>query len=66
MKKNYIAWNKDGVDDKKIFDDLRIYSKGAIDITGREIVINQGGNTQRGNNGKRNGNNGKKNFKRKF
>lgn len=66
MKKNYIAWNKDGVDDKKIFDDLRIYSKGAIDITGREIVINQGGNTQRGNNGKRNVNNGKKNFKRKF
>lgn len=66
MKKNYIAWNKDGVEDKKIFDDLRLYSKGAIDITDREIRINQGGNTQRyAGNAKRNGN-GKKNFKRKF
>lgn len=66
MKKNYIAWNKDGVEDKKIFDDLRLYSKGAIDITDREIRINQGGNAQRyAGNAKRNGN-GKKNFKRKF
>ncbi|MBQ5751807.1 MAG: DUF4290 domain-containing protein, partial [Bacteroidaceae bacterium] len=32
MKKNYIAWNKDGVEDKKILEDLRIYTKGAIDI----------------------------------
>lgn len=65
MKKNYIAWNKDGVDDKKILDDLRIYTKGAIDIPDREIRINQG-NTQRNNNTKRGSNNGKKNFKRKF
>lgn len=65
MKKNYIAWNKDGVDDKKILDDLRIYTKGAIDIPDREIRINQG-NTQRNNNIKRGCNNGKKNFKRKF
>lgn len=66
MKKNYIAWNKDGVDDKKILEDLRTYTKGAIDITDREIKISQGG-MQR-NNGKRNNNNnnGKKNFKRKF
>lgn len=65
MKKNYIAWNKDGVDDKKILDDLRIYTKGAIDIPDREIRINQG-NAQRNNNAKRGCNNGKKNFKRKF
>ena len=69
MKKNYIAWNKDGVEDKRIFEDLRLYTNGAIDITGREIRTGQGG-TQRtagNNNGKRTGNNnGKKNFKRKF
>lgn len=64
MKKNYIAWNKDGVDDKRILEDLRIYTKGAIDLQQREIRINQGGNMQRGNT--RRNNNGKKNFKRKF
>lgn len=64
MKKNYIAWNKDGVDDKRILEDLRIYTKGTIDLQEREIRINQGGNMQRGNT--RRNNNGKKNFKRKF
>lgn len=42
MKKNYIAWNKDGVEDKKIFEDLRHYSQGRIDITEGEIRINPG------------------------
>ena len=65
MKKNYIAWNKEGVDDKKIFEDLRIYTKGAIDITDKEIKTNQGSqNHNQRNNGKRN--NGKKIFKKKF
>ncbi len=67
MKKNYIAWNKDGVEDKRIIEDLRIYTNGAINITDREIRINPGNGAQRHyqNNGKRNNNN-KKNFKRKF
>ena len=67
MKKNYIAWNKDGVEDKRIIEDLRLYTKGAIDIADREIRITPGNNAQRHsqNNGKRN-NNGKKPFKRKF
>lgn len=66
MKKNYIAWNKDGVEDKKILEDLRVYTKGAIDLQEREIRISQGSNAQRyAGNAKRN-NNGKKNFKRKF
>ena len=67
MKKNYIAWNKDGVEDKRIIEDLRLYTKGAIDLTGKEIRINPNNGTQRHyqNNGKRNNNN-KKNFKRKF
>lgn len=65
MKKNYIAWNKDGVEDKKILEDLRTYTNGEIDITDKEIKLNSGNNSQR-NNTKRNGTNNKKNFKRKF
>ena len=67
MKKSYTAWNKEGVEDKKIFEDLRIYTKGAIDITGKEIKTGQGqhSHNQRNNNNKRN-NNGKKPFKKKF
>lgn len=32
MKKDYLAWNKDGVEDRKIFDDIREYSDGRINI----------------------------------
>ena len=64
MKKNYIAWNKDGVDDKRIIEDLKSYTNGAIDITGRDIRLNQNNNARTFNN-KRNNNN-RKNFKRKF
>lgn len=69
MKKNYIAWNKDNVDDRKILDDLRAYTNGAIDIADREIRTNLGSNNhqqQRG--GKRIGgnSNNKKNYKKKF
>ncbi|MBQ8336153.1 MAG: DUF4290 domain-containing protein [Bacteroidaceae bacterium] len=66
MKKNYIAWNKDGVEDKRIFEDLRTYTKGAIDIQDKEIRIVQAGNQRNNNRGRANTNNGKKNFKRKF
>ena len=64
MKKNYIAWNKDGVEDKRIIEDLKCYTDGAIDFTGKEIRISQN-NGQRTFINKRN-NNGKKQFKRKF
>lgn len=30
MKKSYLTWNKDAVDDEKIYEDLEILSKGAI------------------------------------
>ena len=66
MKKNYIAWNKDGVEDRKILEDLRIYTKGAIEISDREIMLNPGNNARNNNNNKRNNNNNSKNFKRKF
>lgn len=65
MKKNYIAWNKDGVEDKKIFEDLRAYTKGAIDIVDSEIRINPNTPPRNNANNKRN-NNGKRNFKRKY
>ncbi|MBP5319151.1 MAG: DUF4290 domain-containing protein [Paludibacteraceae bacterium] len=31
MKKSYLAWNKDNVEDKKIYDDLRELSDGRLD-----------------------------------
>ena len=65
MKKNYIAWNKDGVEDRKIIEDFRYYTRGAIEIADREIRINQN-NGARSYNNKRGNNNNKKNFKRKF
>ena len=34
MKKCFMTWNKEVVDDKKIFDDLRELSKGRLDISG--------------------------------
>ena len=64
MKKNFLAWNKDVVEDKKIFEDLKNYSKGEIDITEGEIKINgQAPNNNRPNNKQRQG--GKKIFKKK-
>ena len=42
MKKNYTAWNKDGVEDKRIFDDLRTISAGKIDYAISEIKISAG------------------------
>lgn len=64
MKKNYIAWNKDGVEDKRIFEDLRTLSRGKIDIAEGEIKITQGApnNGQRMNKQRQMG---KKAFKRK-
>ena len=46
MKKNYTAWNKDGVEDKRIFEDLRTISGGKIDYPVCEIKITAG-NTQK-------------------
>ncbi len=33
MKKSFLSWNKEGVDDEKIFADLREYTQGRINIT---------------------------------
>lgn len=39
MKKCYIAWNKDSVDDAKIFEDLADYTDGKIDWRGRDLQL---------------------------
>lgn len=39
MKKSFLAWNKDGVDDSKIFNDLRELSNGRIDIPANTIKL---------------------------
>jgi len=39
MKKSYVAWNKDGVDDEKIFLDLKLLSKGKLDISNDGIKL---------------------------
>lgn len=60
MKKNYLVWNKDNVDNKRIFEDLRTYSEGKIDITDGEIKIQQSPRNDNSRNNKR-----KKVFKKK-
>ena len=39
MKKSYVAWNKDGVDDEKIFQDLKELSKGKLNIKKDDIQL---------------------------
>ncbi len=62
MKKDYLAWNKDTVDNKQIFDDLREYSNGKIDIQEGHIKT---GFQQQHNNQARNNQKRKKVFKKK-
>ncbi len=39
MKKSYVAWNKDGVDDEKIFQDLKELSRGKLNIKKEDIQL---------------------------
>ena len=41
MKKSLGNWNKDGMEDQKIVDDLREYSKGAINLTVEDLHLNE-------------------------
>ena len=56
MKKSLSNWNKDGIEDQKIVDDLREYSNGAIDLQVEDLGLN----IQRFHNNQR-----KPNFQRK-
>jgi hypothetical protein len=39
MKKSFLAWNKDSVDDDKIFQDLKELSRGKLNISKEEIQL---------------------------
>ena len=41
MRKNLNNWNKEGIEDQKIVDDLREYSKGAIDLQVEDLHLNE-------------------------
>ena len=69
MKKSLNNWNKDGMEDQKVVDDLREYSGGAIDLTLEDLHLsepqsryyNNNNNQRRQNNYQRN----KQNFQRR-
>lgn len=39
MKKSILAWNREGVEDEKIFDDLKLLSNGRIDVNAETIHL---------------------------
>lgn len=41
MKKSLGNWNKDGMEDQKIVDDLREYSKGALDLKVEDLQLSE-------------------------
>ena len=41
MKKDLNNWNKDGIEDQKIVDDLREYSQGTIDLQVEDLRLNE-------------------------
>ena len=41
MKKSFANWNKDGMEEQKILDDLREYSSGAIDLQPGDLRLNE-------------------------
>ena len=51
MKKNLNNWNKEGIEDQKIVDDLRDYTNGAIDLKVEDLRLND---QQRHNNNNNN------------
>jgi hypothetical protein len=51
MKKNLNNWNKEGIEDQKIVDDLREYSNGTIDLKVEDLRLND---QQRHNNNNNN------------
>lgn len=49
MKKSYLSWNKDTVDDKVIFDHLRELSGGKIDVKATEEDLSEASDLLKGN-----------------
>ena len=73
MKKSYLTWNKEVVDDRKIFDDLRELSHGELDmnpesmtLTASRDIMNRNRPANKNNNNKvrnKNNNNNSRNKK---
>ena len=72
MKKSYLTWNKEVVDDRKIFDDLRELSHGELDmnpesmtLTASRDIMNRNRPANKNNNKVRNKNNNNNNRNKK-
>jgi hypothetical protein len=57
MKKNLNNWNKEGIEDQKIVDDLREYSNGAINLKVEDLRLNDQQRHNNNNNNQRKQNN---------
>ena len=64
MKKEYVLWNKDNVEDSKIIEDIREYSNGQICLS--EEKLNLGVYRAPMQQHKQNGKNQKKKNKKKY
>lgn len=74
MRKDYVLWNKDIIDDSKIDEDLQDYSDGKLRITEHIASLMQqryayfgrpaGGNERKNNNNNKNQKNRKNNYKK--
>ena len=68
MKKDYVLWNKDGVEDEKIVEDIREYSNGQINPTAQQLNLGtyrapaSQNNKNQHNNGKNRRNKNKKKY----
>jgi hypothetical protein len=49
MRKDFMTWNKDTVENKKIVDDIEEYSHGAIHLDEAELPVATGGQNQQRN-----------------
>jgi hypothetical protein len=54
MKKNYVAWNKEGVEDQKILDDIAEYTNNAVRLDSATFSIGATGSNGGSGNGGRN------------
>ena len=57
MKKNLNNWNKEGIEDQKIVDDLREYSNGTIDLKVEDLRLSDQQRYNNNNNNQRKQNN---------
>ena len=60
MKKDLNNWNKEGIEDQKIVDDLREYSDGVIDLKVENLRLNEQPRYYNNNNQRKQQNNQRK------